>query len=287
MTAAVLALGGVVLISAIDFLSGLEIRTFPLYYAPVSLAAWQFGRSGAVAAAVLSAAGWLVSNQFAGLEFSHPAIWAVNTLVQGASFAIVGVLVASLHATLVRERALHRIDPLCQVLSRGAFYEESDRLTGLCRRGRRPVTLAYLDLDDFKAINDRQGHQAGDDVLRKVGAALCSSIRTSDLAARLGGDEFAVLLPELGPAEARQALNRLRDAITESVHASACPVTVTVGAATFMPVPDDLESMVRIADSIMYSAKREGKDRVRLDVVGDEAAMIQAGRSPGLTQHSR
>ena len=263
-----LALGGIFVIATVDFASGVELRTFPLYYGPISLAAWHFGRPGAIAAGVLSAIGWFVSNQLAGMSFSHPAIWVANTLMQGTSFTIVGLLVASLHAAVTRERALSRIDPLSGLLNRRAFYEEGDRLIRLCHRGRRPATLAYLDLDNFKSVNDTHGHQAGDELLRRIAQRIASSIRASDVASRLGGDEFAVLLPDLGAAEARVALDRLRVAVDEVTFELVHAVTVSIGAVTFLTIPEDVEAMVQMADSTMYAAKGAGKNRVHLEVEG-------------------
>ena len=271
-----LVLGGILLIAVADGFSGVEVRTFPLYYAPISLAAWYFGRAGSVAAASLCALAWLGSNYLAGMQFSHPAIWVTNTFVQGASFTIVGLLVASLKLALSRERALSRIDPLCRLLNSRAFYEDSDRLLALCRRGKRPVTLAYLDIDNFKAVNDARGHRAGDNLLCAVAQVLQSSIRSSDLAARLGGDEFAMLLPELGPDEARQTLERLRVALSQSAPDPSCAATASIGAVTFMIAPDDVQAMVQMADSVMYSAKKDGKNRVHLELIEPDVATAEA-----------
>ena len=261
-------IGGIALIAAVDFLSGVELRVFPLYYAPISLAAWHFGRSGAVLTALASAAGWFGANQLGGLQFSHPGIWVANTLVQGASFAVVGLLVAGLRTALAREQTLSRKDPLCGLLNSRAFYQEGGRLLELCRRTSRPITLAYLDLDNFKAINDRRGHEAGDGLLRAFADQMRNSVRSSDIPARLGGDEFALLLPELDADAARLALSRLHVALTQSLSAGHDGATLSIGAATFVAIPADVEAMVRSADSIMYAAKRSGKNQVRLDVVG-------------------
>ena len=270
--AAILVFSGILLIAAVDFLSGFELRVFPLYYAPIALAAWSFGKGPAMLAACASAFGWLTANQLAGQQYSHSWIWAANTFVQGASFGIVGYLVAGLRLALTREQMLSRTDPLSGLMNHRAFYDESKRLLRLCRRGRRPVTLAYLDLDDFKAVNDLHGHLAGDDLLRAVGHALQSTVRLSDLAARLGGDEFAVLLPELGADEAGQAVTRIRDAITQVLRRAPAPVTLSIGAVTWLAAPDDVETMVQKADSVMYAMKKEGKNRIRLDMVGAEPA---------------
>lgn len=280
-----LVLGGILLIAVADFSSGVELRTFPLYYAPISLAAWYFGRAGAVAAASLCALAWFESNQLAGMQFSHPAIWVANTIVQGASFAIVGLLVASLKLALSRERALSRLDPLCRLLNSRAFYEDSDRLLALCRRGKHPVTLAYLDLDNFKAVNDAFGHKAGDNLLRAVAEVIQSSVRSRDLAARLGGDEFAMLLPELGPNEVRQTLERLRVALSQPTGDLSHGVTSSIGAVTFMRAPDDVQAMVQMADSVMYSAKADGKNRVQLQLIGRDVSTAET--YPGDAQVQR
>ena len=272
--AALLITGGVVLIAMVDFVSGIELRVFPLYYAPIALAAWTFGRPGALLTAGASALGWFAANQLAGQQYSHPLIWVANTIVQGSSFATVGLLVAYLRVTLFRERALRRTDPLSGMLYQRAFYDESDRLMGLCRRGRRPVTLAYLDLDNFKTVNDTLGHLAGDDLLCDVGQVLQAAVRSSDLVARLGGDEFAVLLPELGAAEAVQTLHRLRDAVAGVMRQSSAPVTMSIGAVTMMTAPGSVEEMVQRADTVMYQAKRDGKNRIRFEVVGADALSL-------------
>jgi diguanylate cyclase (GGDEF)-like protein len=261
-----LVLGSILLISTLDFFSGVQLRFFPLYYLPITVAVWQFGRLGAVAAAALSTFGWYESNQLAGLQFAHPVISVANTLAQCTSFAIVGVLVAALRLAISNERALSRMDSLCPLLNRRAFFEESVRLLALCRRNKRPITLAYLDLDNFKAVNDSRGHKAGDDLLLRVAQVLISSIRTSDVVARLGGDEFVIMLPEVGPEQAQWVLERLRTAICQSHPDLPIPVSVSVGAVTYMMAPDNLDTMVQMADSVMYSAKNEGKNRVYLDV---------------------
>jgi diguanylate cyclase (GGDEF)-like protein len=149
------------------------------------------------------------------------------------------------------------------------------------RRGKRPVTLAYLDLDDFKAVNDALGHKGGDNLLRAVARILQSSVRSSDLAARLGGNEFAVLLTGLGPEEARQTLERLRASLTQPPTDTSSAVTVSIGAVTFMMPPDDIQAMIQMADAVLYSAKKDGKNRIHLDVIGPDMATAEARRLTG------
>jgi diguanylate cyclase (GGDEF)-like protein len=267
----VTALVGIAAIGGIDFFSGVELRVYPLYYAPISLVAWRTGRSGALAAAALSAASWLVSNFLGGMQFSHPGLWLANTFVHAASFSIVGLLITNLRTSLMRERALSRVDSLTSLLNSRAFHEEAGWILALCRRKARPATLAYIDLDDFKAVNDTLGHQAGDDLLREVAKALRSSTRPSDLCARLGGDEFAILLPEVDSGEATIALERLRARLATTVASGAGPVTSSIGAVTFLPAPGDVGPMVQAADSRMYAAKAAGKNQLRVEVADTDA----------------
>ncbi len=261
----------IAVIGWVDFASGTELRIFPLYYLPISLLAWHAGRTGAVVGAALSALAWEESNVLAGLQFSYEGMWVANTVFLGLSFATVGYLIASLRAGMVRERGLSRTDPLTGLLNRRAFYEEAALVLPLCRRKGRPVTLAYMDLDNFKVVNDTLGHQAGDDLLRRVAGLMRASTRPSDLCSRLGGDEFAVLLPDADLREAGVALERIRSLLAETTAGGRRPVTGSIGAVTFITVPESLQSMLLEADARMYAAKREGKNRLRHEVQGGAA----------------
>ena len=256
---------GVALVAALDFVSGVEIRVYPLYYIPIAFAAWYLGRRWTVAIAALSTLAWIASNFYAGMHYSAPAIWAFNACMHLVSFLVVGLLLAQLKTALSHERALSRTDPLTALLNVRAFHEEARRVLSEARRKGRPVTVAYLDLDDFKAINERLGHHGGDETLRRVATAIRRSTRLSDLAARVGGDEFVLVFPETGLDAARVALDRLRAALAQTVGETGPFVTASIGAVVFTEIPESVEEMVRVADQWMYRAKAAGKDRVLLE----------------------
>jgi len=265
---ALLTILGVGLVGVIDFASGVELRVGPLYYLPLSLAAWRLGRAWTAAAAGLCTASWLGSNYMAGLDYSGPHIWLVNVAAQGASFVAVGLLIATLKGALVRERELSRTDALTSLLNGRAFYADAARVLALNRRTKRPATVACIDLDHFKKVNDTAGHHEGDRVLRAVAATILRCTRATDLAARMGGDEFVLLLPETGPQEARTTLERLQALLEETLAQTPGPVTASVGGVAFLAMPDDVQTMVQAADRELYAAKAAGKRRVRLEVVG-------------------
>ena len=255
---------GIAAIGVIDYLTGVEYRVFPLYFLPLSLAAWHLGRRGAVAGALVCSGSWLASNYAAGLRYSSPAVWPFNLVMQTVAFVTVGLLIATLRTALLREAELGRVDPLTALPNRRAFYHSAQQILAVGARHGHPVTLAYLDLDNFKAVNDTLGHERGDLMLQRLAEQLRQSTRLGDVAARLGGDEFVVLLPETGPDGAGALLERLRAQLATSVADTACPISVSIGAVSFIAPPADVEALVRQADAAMYVAKAAGKNRVTL-----------------------
>jgi diguanylate cyclase (GGDEF)-like protein len=216
--------------------------------------------------AMLCTVSWLTAGYLAGLQFSSALLWIANTLMQAASFTFVAIVIAMLRAALWRERGLSRSDSLTSLLNTRTFYEEAERTLALCRRKERPVTIAYIDVDNFKDVNDALGHQAADDLLGQIGKLLRTSLRPSDLTGRLGGDEFAILLPETGPQQADATLTRIHSLLGHRF-APTAEMTTSIGAVTFLTVPDNVEAMVHQADIRRYAAKNQGRNRIHLDVV--------------------
>ena len=136
---------------------------------------------------------------------------------------------------------------------------EIDRL----QRYQHPLTLAYIDLDNFKTVNDRLGHAVGDQVLCAVVSSVKKNIRRTDSVARLGGDEFALLLPETNQESARVVLSKIQEDILEEMRINNWPVTVSIGVLTCPVAPPSTDALVSMADELMYSVKRDGKNGVK------------------------
>jgi diguanylate cyclase (GGDEF)-like protein len=138
------------------------------------------------------------------------------------------------------------------------------------------LTAAYLDLDNFKEVNDRLGHAAGDALLHDVAATLHTHTRATDLVARLGGDEFALLFPDTEAAGAATLLGRLHATLLQEMAGKGWPTTCSMGAATFFQAPRDVDVMLRRVDALMYSAKRGGKGRIQHEAVHGPVETPQA-----------
>jgi two-component system cell cycle response regulator len=151
-------------------------------------------------------------------------------------------------------------DPLTRVHNRRFVFGQLAAMISGARRHGRPLAVAMVDLDGFKAINDRHGHETGDSVLVAAAEALQRALRAEDVLGRLGGEEFLAVLPDTDAAAAARAAERLRAAVADA--GGRVRVTASVGWAVVQPdeQPDDL---VRRADDALYIAKQEGRDRVK------------------------
>lgn len=165
-------------------------------------------------------------------------------------------------------RRLAEVDPLTGLLNRRAW---SERVRELIRRDGSPLSVLFLDLDHFKALNDRYGHDFGDRALAEVAAGLRGALRAHDLLARHGGEELVAALPGCGVEAAARCAEQLRERIGDLRIAGASPedppiggLSLSIGVAQHQP-PETLDSLVRRADAAMYAAKRAGRDRVEVD----------------------
>jgi diguanylate cyclase (GGDEF)-like protein len=159
-------------------------------------------------------------------------------------------------------------DPLTALANRAGFASQAAVLLANCDRTGRPVAIAVLDIDRFKAINDGWGHAAGDVALRGLARVAGESLRDGDVLARFGGEEFVVLLAGDTPESALPVIERLRAAITQGVpHPGAPELRLTVSAGIAAVVGRDhaaIEAAANAADAALYRAKEAGRDRALL-----------------------
>jgi diguanylate cyclase (GGDEF)-like protein/PAS domain S-box-containing protein len=169
-----------------------------------------------------------------------------------------------LREALTRERSAARVDFLTGIFNRRGFFEIAASESQRSRRYKRPLSLVYVDVDNFKAVNDSQGHDAGDELLVQIAAVVHSEVRGTDSVGRLGGDEFAVLLPETNQNEGRVVVEKLQKQLLGAMQERGWPVTFSIGLISFQVPPESIEDMVREADRVMYSVKLQGKNSVAM-----------------------
>ena len=251
-----------VFVGVIDDLSGPETTMTLFYVVPISLASWYGSRSMGFIVAVVAIATLMTAEAESGRHYSrlYSLVW--NNLARFGLLTLISYLVASLRERFEAEKNLAETDPLTTAFNGRAFRERAVTEIHRLERYRRPFTVAYLDVDDFKKVNDIHGHAVGDELLKKVVSAIRPCVRELDVVARLGGDEFAILFVDTPLPGAAEAMDKIHACLLEVMQEMSIPVTFSVGMVTYEESPSDVRQMLRLADEAMYTVKRQGKNRV-------------------------
>ncbi len=239
-----------------------QVRFYALYLLPIALVAWYCGRLCAVALALLAVGLWAFGDPELRRQFEYAFTPFWNVAMRLGTFLAVALVTARLRSELERERDLARTDQVTGAPNRHRFVEAAEAELSRARRYQRTFAVAYVDVDDFKQLNDRQGHDAGDAALRRTAEVIAANLRGPDVYARIGGDEFAVLLPETGAEAAREVADRIRGKLLEAAGEAGWPITFSMGVAGFTKPPVNAEALLRVADELMYKAKQAGKNRI-------------------------
>ncbi len=271
LLALAVAAGGA--LGILDYATGSVLSFAAFYLVPVAICAAYLSRRAGMTAAVLCAVTWAVANRLAGEQAPLPiAVWnAATHLLFFGSFAwLLSELrstMEQLAAALARERELSRLDPLTGIQNAQGFREVAIHELRRAARYRRDVGIVFLDLDDFKRVNDTWGHATGDEVLREVATLLAGNLRQSDTVARMGGDEFAILLPESDEGATRAIVEKLQRRLLERFTARQWPVSVSVGAVVAHAPNQSVDQLLQAADGLMYGVKRQGKNGVAVECI--------------------
>lgn len=267
------------LLGVVDYASGPDLAFSVFYLVPLAVVAWRIGLSAAIPGCIVAAAAWGVADA-ASSNYSMPLIPVWNAATRLVVFLTVAALVSSLHKTALRAEELARLDALTSVANGRGFEELAVEAILRARSRREPLSVAYIDLDDFKSVNDRLGHSGGDRVLQAVATALKERTRSTDVVGRLGGDEFALLLPGTGTDATAQLMEDLMRRVTGSVQDFPIPVSFSAGAVTFLRPPASIDELVHESDGLMYAAKDAGKGTYRHVTIGAGDAAAAADRTP-------
>jgi diguanylate cyclase (GGDEF)-like protein len=253
-------LGIVFTLVAIDVVTEPFVSFVLFYGLAIGVCAWYASPRWAHIAGLIAASSWLEGISIAG---QHPLLSLWNALIRvGAVFLFLRLL-ATFRTSLDRATYLATHDPLTSALNVRAFRDRLATVQQQARLSASPLTLAYLDLDNFKAVNDRHGHSTGDTLLTRLVNTVQANLRPGDAIARLGGDEFVLMLPEVDTVTAASMCALLVAQAEHTLQANNWPVTLSMGVVTFLTIPDTIDDMLRVTDELMYTVKHAGKNSVR------------------------
>ncbi len=262
---ALTAIFGLVFVSGLRYFAPTELHITFLFLLPISFATWFLSPT----------VGWLfvvaATSVLLFFDIGHPesarrGILLSNALMNLGIFSAVVFIFSEVRALYARERELSLNDPLTGLLNHRAFVDTVTTENRRLQRHPNSLTLAYIDLDNFKRVNDQHGHSAGDALLKSIAHMMTSTVRSTDFVARLGGDEFAILLPDTNSEAARSVMAKLRERLLQHLQEKKYAVTLSIGVVTFETMHDSPSAMIYMADETMYAVKQKGKNGVEYRV---------------------
>ena len=251
----------------VDYITGPEYSLLLLYLIPVLTTAWFVGKWASVAISIESAIVLLVVDLVWQKHSSDTVALYWNDLSNLVFFFLVTYIIASLKNAFEREKHMASTDALTGVANRRRFYELAYAEINRLKRYGHPFTVCYIDIDNFKLINDTFGHGEGDNLLRLIAESIRNNMRRTDVVGRLGGDEFALLMPETGADAALNVVDKVR-AFQDIAQNRGLTITLSIGMVVYLSPPENVEEMIKRADALMYSVKTSGKNSIKYEVVG-------------------
>jgi diguanylate cyclase (GGDEF)-like protein len=249
----------------VDVTTGRDLSLSLVYVASVAFMAWV----GSLRVAMLGAIGASSAVLTDGLANSVDVDVALaNAATALVLLAAVAAIVDRLRKALAREANQARNDPLTGLANRRACEERGELELARCQRSGQALSVAFLDFDGLKQINDNHGHAAGDAALIRLAKSAQAILRPTDLLSRIGGDEFVLLLPDTDYDEATAVIRRIQSRLAESDGGE--PASVTVGLVTWRSAPQSLNQLFVEPDALMYNAKRHRGtgDHIESQVIG-------------------
>jgi len=258
---------GVLLLSMVaflDYITGVEFSFSLFYLLPISLISWAISERFGLAFAILSSCIWIAVDIWSGNSNRTSNLFAYMwNAAARLGFFLLPVFMIRLNRALQHEQELARTDFLTGVLNARFFHELAQMEINRSVRYKRPFTIAFIDVDNFKTINDTFGHTTGDTVLRAIAMHMKAHLRKTDIVARVGGDEFVVLLPETNSQTAPVVISNMQRALLNEMNENGWSVTFSTGVLTLSAPRLSVDEMLGRADQLMYIVKNSGKNNIQ------------------------
>ncbi|PLY01948.1 MAG: hypothetical protein C0623_04755 [Desulfuromonas sp.] len=245
----------VFLVGVFDQYAPKEMTHSFMYLLPISFVSWFCNRIYGIALSVLCTAIWAMNN-------IHPeviiTVW--NILSTFVFFSMLVFLLNKTRELFENEKALSRTDTLTGAINLRAFKEMVEHEMLRSEREGLTYTIAYIDLDDFKQINDTYGHSAGDQLLKSIVGTISQNLRKTDILGRLGGDEFAIFLPATDRSSVETVMQKIHIKLAELVDSLSYRTSISAGAIICEAGTHSFDQLISVADNLMYQVKSSGKN---------------------------
>jgi diguanylate cyclase (GGDEF)-like protein len=264
----------VLAIGSLDSLTSYDISVSVLYLLPIALIAWFEGGVPAAIISIFSAITWAVSDLASGHIYSSVAAPIWNSLVVLAMFFTVTFSLVTFKKLLQKEREHAHTDELTGATNFKFFYEQAGVEIRKAALQKQPLTLASINLDNLKQINDTFGHLAGDFILHEVSHIMKSTARSTDIISRLGGARFAILMPGTGDKNAADIISKVQEHLLDMVKKSGWPVTFSTGVVTCEGPGCTIDELIKRAEDLMNAAREAGSNTVKFKMVDSSSSAV-------------
>ncbi|MEI7474868.1 MAG: GGDEF domain-containing protein [bacterium] len=261
----IVVIGLLFFITYMDYITGTKLTITEFYLIPIIFGAWFLNKRPAYFIATLAV---IMASTIRFIEANHSMFYysCWDLILDSINFYLITYLVLRVKLAFDNEKTLSRVDFLTGAINSKGFAEILEIEINRAKRVPSVLSLAYIDCDNFKAVNDKMGHEEGNKVLSIVANTIKNNIRKTDFVARLGGDEFALLLTGASPENSLKVLNKLRDLLLYKMEKAKYPVTFSIGLATFINPPDSTDVMLKVSDILMYQVKSDNKNAIKQEV---------------------
>jgi diguanylate cyclase (GGDEF)-like protein len=254
----------ILLVGYINFVTGHELAFSVFYIIPVAFTAWRNGSKMAFAASLLCGVTDLTSFISSDEEYQSVLIPAWGSTVHVIFLFLISGLIVKVNNQMMLIQSMTRTDPLTGCYNRKYFYEILGRELEKGKRNGTSIALAYIDLDNFKTVNDTMGHKEGDFLLVKTVETVNHVIRTVDSLFRLGGDEFVIIINNPVSSELSGMFSRIKDNLRSNLPARYSDmVSLSIGVVTCFACSVSAGELIEKADKLMYDVKKSGKNNIR------------------------
>ncbi len=257
----VLAIGG------LDSITSYDISVSALYLLPIILIAWFEGGVPAAIISIFSAITWALSDLASGHVYSHITVPIWNAAMVLGMFLVVAYSITAIKKLLIKEREHDHTDDLTGVANIRFFYEQARIEISKSTIDKQPLTLAYIDIDNLKHVNDTLGHIAGDYLLHEAAQVMKSTLRSTDIISRLGGSKFAILMPETENEDATAVIYKLQEHLLDMAKKNRWPVTFSTGVVTCDGPTYTIDELIKVAEDLMNASRESGKNLVKYKIL--------------------
>jgi diguanylate cyclase (GGDEF)-like protein len=247
------------IVAFLDYITGVEFSFSLFYLLPITLISWAISERLGLVFGLLASGVWIAVDIWTNNNRTSNLFAYMWNATARLGFFLLPVFMIRLNRALQREKELARTDFLTGVLNGRFFHEMAQMEINRSVRYKRPFTIAFIDVDNFKTINDTFGHTIGDSALRNIAMNIKAHLRKTDMVARVGGDEFVVLLPETNAQTAPLVIANMQRELLKGMNENGWPITFSIGVLTLSATQISVDEILGKADQLMYAVKNNGK----------------------------